>query len=686
MLYYEILVQTKNNTIDSIIQCNQKESEEKDKITQAIRSMNLFADIGITIDENAYLLFTEMTDNSISAISIIPPDRQSYTTLLETVEQILNRVHLSENKIKTAEITLKEFESKLNRARDAGYTRNHARTILSDLKLDYNENRTFTLKQSLIAKEKLSYDDAVKQAGALMGSNAFVTELERIYSPDHPKNFFGHPVHYKIQAAELDAAYAMAELLIQSLYSNGRLQGRRIEKISKITDNCYDEDDMRNLCYHAQGGTVIMELFGNTNDNPNYASRYEQVVIFFDELVKKYNHDVLFIFIELSSKPGLAKKFTSRFLEDIDIITIEEGKGDKNVAETYLAHLIEQSDLAKYKDTDSEELKLDDKTYTVSDIYRIFNKWSRDSLKYRVYTAYRNCQVTKKETEEKGNAYEKLQKLVGLSDVKEIVDQIIAAYQMQKIKSGYFSEKQQTSKHMIFTGNPGSAKTTVARLLAQILKENGVLETGEYVECGRADLVDRYVGWTAKSVRAKFRQAQGGVLFIDEAYSLVDDAGSFGDEAINTIVQEMENHRDDVIVIFAGYPSKMKEFFAKNEGLRSRIAFHVHFPDYTKQELMEIMDVMLKDMGYSVSRSAREKASVIFEKAVHIPEFGNGRLVRNMLEQATMKQASRLYQSGFEDETNQQVLFSLDETDFELPSLLPKTERKTRIGFSMECD
>lgn len=343
--------------------------------------------------------------------------------------------------------------------------------------------------------------------------------------------------------------------------------------------------------------------------------------------------------------------------------------------------MIERSELADYKDDNIVECLQSQNSYTCSDICRIFNKWSRNSLKSKVYTAYHSCPVKILPTEEKGNAYRKLQRLVGLSNVKTVIDQIIASYKLQKLRSGYFSERQCSSKHMIFTGNPESAKTTAARLLAQILKENGVLETGEFVECGRADLVDRYVGWTAKTVRAKFRQAKGGILFIDEAYSLVDDTGSFGDEAINTIVQEMEDHREDVIVIFAGYPGKMKDLLNRNEGLRSRIAFNIDFPDYTADELMGIMDVMLEDMGYSASSAAREKASAIFEKAVRIPEFGNGRLVRNMLEQAIMKQSERLYRSGFSDAENKQALFSLEETDLELPFLLTETKETSHIGF-----
>ena len=118
--------------------------------------------------------------------------------------------------------------------------------------------------------------------------------------------------------------------------------------------------------------------------------------------------------------------------------------------------------------------------------------------------------------------------------------------------------------HMVFTGNPGTAKTTVARLLAQIMQDNGLLSRGHLVEVGRSDLVGKYVGWTAKCVKEKFKEAKGGVLFIDEAYSLLDNrAGSYGDEAINTIVQEMENHREELVVIFAGYPEKWKNLFRK---------------------------------------------------------------------------------------------------------------------------
>ena len=166
--------------------------------------------------------------------------------------------------------------------------------------------------------------------------------------------------------------------------------------------------------------------------------------------------------------------------------------------------------------------------------------------------------------------------MIGLTKAKAVIAQALDYYKAQKL----FREKgislERPAMHMVFTGNPGTAKTTVARLFAQIMKENGLLPVGDLIEVGRADLVGKYVGWTAPTVKAKFAAAKGSVLFIDEAYSLVDDKdGLFGDEAINTIVQEMENHRDDIVVIFAGYPDKMEQFLQKNPGLRSRIAFHM---------------------------------------------------------------------------------------------------------------
>ncbi len=235
---------------------------------------------------------------------------------------------------------------------------------------------------------------------------------------------------------------------------------------------------------------------------------------------------------------------------------------------------------------------------------------------------------------------------------------------------------------MIFTGNPGSAKTTVARLLAEILKKEGVLDSGTFVECGRSDLVGMYVGWTAPQVKRKFKEARGGVLFIDEAYSLVDGKdGLYGDEAINTIVQEMENQRDSVIVIFAGYKDKMKGFLARNEGLRSRIAFHVDFPDYDADELIQILSLMAKERGYELDDPILARCRDVFRAACAEKEFGNGRFARNLLEQAILKQSQRIMTESNGQPMTRDELLKLAPVDFEVNLSDRYAKKSIGIGF-----
>lgn len=236
---------------------------------------------------------------------------------------------------------------------------------------------------------------------------------------------------------------------------------------------------------------------------------------------------------------------------------------------------------------------------------------------------------------------------------------------------------------MVFTGNPGSAKTTVARLIAQILRKEDIVDGGKFVECGRADLIAKYVGWTAKTVRSKFREAKGGILFIDEAYSLVDGSNSFGDEAINTIVQEMENHREDVIVIFAGYPDKMKDFLDKNEGLRSRIAFHLDFPDYTPDEMVDILKLMADQHGYKLEKAAFSKCHEIFESACREDDFGNGRFVRNLLEQAELAQAHRIASKTRGNKISKKSLVTLSPEDFDVNISKKVKAARIPIGFAV---
>lgn len=267
------------------------------------------------------------------------------------------------------------------------------------------------------------------------------------------------------------------------------------------------------------------------------------------------------------------------------------------------------------------------------------------------------------------SAYDELMHMVGLDNVKQVVRQMLATHRINKLRKEYGFSDSQNSRHMIFTGNPGTAKTTVARLLAKIMFEKGITINSNVVECGRADLIGKYTGHTPPLVRKAFSKAMGGILFIDEAYSLVANDDKYGDEAINTIVQEMENHRDNVIVIFAGYPDKMAKFLEKNQGLHSRIAFHLEFNDYSTDELMNMLDLMLIERSYKITPEARAKCFHILQTAKKAANFGNGRSVRNLLEKAFMNQALRLdslYQNSNPDKEEVMTLKAEDFYEYQL--------------------
>ena len=207
---------------------------------------------------------------------------------------------------------------------------------------------------------------------------------------------------------------------------------------------------------------------------------------------------------------------------------------------------------------------------------------------------------------------------------------------------------------------------------------------GDLIECGRKDLVGQFVGRTAVQVKNLFKRAKGSVLFIDEAYSLVDDrSGSFGDEAINTIVQEMENAREDMVVIFAGYPKEMKEFIERNPGLRSRISFYVDFPDYSAEELFDITKLIVRNNEYKLAEDAREVLIPMFEKALLSGDFGNGRYARNLVEQAQLAQAMRLSKGDITRLSGDELVTLTGEDFAEISTSIIKEAEpvRRRIGF-----
>ncbi|MBQ7454731.1 MAG: AAA family ATPase [Selenomonadaceae bacterium] len=568
------------------------------------------------------------------------------------------------------EITATNFSKIFDRANRSDNFNFDYYQLNQDLGLDALENRTFKVGDTICPAKRLSLSKAMQDAERLLADETFKKEFARIYAKENTRHFCGQPVHYKIVAGNTKAALTLSNLLVAALYANKRLVSRRISIITNISENCYDECDFEKILENAAGGTVIIELSGERVKSGQFAHAYEEVVDFISETVKRYQRNTLCIFVELVDKPGFAPQLTARLQDDLHIIELHEGAGNRDTALTYLKQLMKLPDLAMPDYTDEELLEaLGDKlTFSASDIFNVREKLFNSALKTKSYPAYREVDRLTVESDDKVNdAYANFNEMIGLTEQKALVEQIIAAHRVQKMRLDMNLDKQKAALHMSFTGNPGSAKTTVARLFAQILSRDGVLKTGRFIECGRADLVAKYVGWTAKAVKAKFREARGGVLFIDEAYSLSDgEHATFGDEAINTIVQEMENHRNDVIVIFAGYPDKMKEFLDRNEGLRSRIAFHVNFPDYTPDELTEIFKLMAKRRGYEISAEVAAHCKKIFKRVARKKNFGNGRFVRNLIEQAWLRQSQRIITEHADGVVTKDDLINFAVEDFDV--------------------
>jgi probable Rubsico expression protein CbbX len=269
--------------------------------------------------------------------------------------------------------------------------------------------------------------------------------------------------------------------------------------------------------------------------------------------------------------------------------------------------------------------------------------------------------------------------LVGLAPVKMRIREIAALLVVEKLRREVGLTGEPPSLHMSFTGNPGTGKTTVALRMAEILHGLGYSRKGHLVAVTRDDLVGQYIGHTAPKTREVLKRAMGGVLFIDEAYFLYrpENERDYGQEAIEILLQVMENQRDDLVVILAGYKDRMDRFFESNAGMSSRIAHHVDFPDYTTDELHAIAGLMLDKLDYRLSPAADATLQEYIERRRARPNFANARSIRNALDRARLRQANRLYgQRG--TPLNREALMTIEPEDlrasrvFDLPD--PPTE------------
>ncbi len=630
------------------------------------------------IRREAFLCVGNIDEDGVTVVALLRTgdDAQRLIgTFLETIEFPVEDGRLEE-------ITLHVARGLLQNAARSGFIEDDEdileRFELHRLNARFGKSIQFSEKMIEPRTKDMLYRDAQRY----LSNETLLPELDRIYAGKGDSSAIGHPVHYLLRTDSAATRRGLCELLTDALYTNKRLRSKRYCTISLKPDSDLYPPAYDALYKSCIGGALVVQFFGNEDPEGEFASENREMVTLLAKAMKHYRNEVLTIFC-LERACNTSRAIFYENLGTVSVVELSEELVDASRATEHLKMLAAENNVAA---DDALLSKIEpDKRYLAPELIELFSEWYNTLLKTDVYPQYREIASAKVEAVKeapKGSAYDELTEMIGLSEAKRIIKTAIDYRKAQKLFSEKGMKAEQPSMHMVFTGNPGTAKTTVARLFARIMRENDLLAKGHIIELGRGDLVGKYVGWTAPTVKKKFFEAKGGVLFIDEAYSLVDDrSGSFGDEAINTIVQEMENHRDELVVIFAGYPDKMEGFLGKNPGLRSRITFHVPFADYSTEELLEIAALTAKKKGLTLTDGARETLEAVFDAARTEPDFGNGRFVRNLVEKAKMAQAARLLSAGY-DAVNESDVATITEADIAQIAPKPKAApMRSRIGF-----
>ena len=496
--------------------------------------------------------------------------------------------------------------------------------VLKTLDLDYMVNQRFSdfrFWEDLMGE---AYKDEIyAKAERLFTKDCLLPELDRVYAGGASAKIVGHPVHYLIQTDDAGIRREMIQSLLPSLYANGRLQNRRYSSVYFRGEALYGKSSDYDQFYKSNaGGTVIVQYsadYGDTDEDT--ADGIRDTIEKLCNYIKKYRHQVLTILC----LPRECTKLKELFYENLGTVSFVELKEEFAVGERagdYLKLLARENHVRTDKKLFA---KLEgNRGYLAPELRTIFDGWYNNKLKTTVYPQYKEISTVKTEVEKakpKGDAYKELMEMIGLTEAKNVILQALNYHKAQKLFADKGMKVDRPAMHMVFTGNPGTAKTTVARLFARIMRENGLLSRGHLVEVGRGDLV----------------------------------------------------------VIFAGYPNRMEEFLQKNPGLRSRIAYHVPFADYSVEELCSIAALTAQKKGLHLDDRAQEKLAFVFETARRQADFGNGRYVRNILEKAKMAQATRLLTKGYESLTQEDIT-TLCAEDIEMPEIAAPA--RPRIGFS----
>lgn len=578
-----------------------------------------------------------------------------------------------------------------------------------------------------IENGKININEAIKFCNNKQLSSDLKREIKRILSSENMnKNivYSGIPIQYILVAESTKRQNMMKDLLLKALITAKRPNGNLVydETIRAV----YDDDEVKintknvNNIYSAYaGGTVAVTLANICDESteksfPDDRTRrfLESDNIPFNEgldmiLDNMYKYRIDVQTIIATNKAGLSSLVRAAKNKPSPMIMVirEDECTKKSAAKWLMSRMKKTTENAAAATADLIKLlfEKDDTIIEWDDLFDTYNHWFNMELlnkdDYDYYKKHGKLLCNMLNNEEQGNeetmknadeqnstneAFMELDRMIGLSTVKKVVRQIINVSVANKLYEQYNLEKMihQPTMHMVFRGNPGTAKTSVARIIARIMKEKGILSKGKLIEVGRQDLVGAYVGHTAIKVHKVFERAMGSVLFIDEAYSLMDDRrGGFGDEAITTIVQEMENRRKDLVVIFAGYPDEMNKMISINPGMKSRIAHYIDFPDYSNKELLAIFNKLIEDRGMKIDEESTDIISSLITSANDTQRESNGRFVRNVMDKVMMRHDERMAMMDPKAIVLDTLLtLTSDDCDITIPD---NASQKTRsIGFA----
>ena len=668
MIYYKYLITTSDGLFNG--KADKKESDRVNDILNEFNSNLEEGDLSINVTS------IEKTQLKLSISSSL----NSESDIEREIVSLLQALGINPKySIEKEEVSVKEFAKSISDGTKQGFINDP-----DDICQKYTVgDKRYCLRQNDFNEEMIGDD-----LDSSIVFQSIEEEKKRIFSPSAPKEFICHPVHYVIASDNEDLRIEMRRQLLSALYKANRLKSRRVSILSLnplqnvFSANYKESGTIANRLYNkGEGGTVIISGTKAEEENDDCftpSDNGELEAIMFNA---NMHRDNVLTVIELDDNEESLNEI-KELSDKMDFVILKENLVYGQGAKEYLQLLAKKDGINNIESL--LDKVVEGEGYHYSNLSSLYKTWKEERKKsaFPAYSSFMSNINIENERKPKGNAYKELQGLIGLENAKRVIDEAIAYFNMESFMAKRNLKISSPSRHMVFYGAPGTAKTTVARLFAQIMKENGVLSKGDLVEVGRKDLVGKYVRWTARKGESVFKIAEGSVLFIDEAYSLVDGRDKlYGQEAINTIVQMMENMRENTIVIFAGYEKEMKEFINQNPGLRSRIPFHVHFPDYSDSELLEILKLVASKNNYSLTEGAECKARDIFKTASLSKDFGNGRFVRNLFEKATMKKALRL-SSSLDDFISDTELLTLREEDFEMPEEY-SNERKTRvIGFT----